>query len=167
MTGQRVELNVTVNGKPFTVSVESRVTLADVLRDRLGLTGTHVGCEQGSCGACTVLLNGEAVRSCLVLAVQASGALVETVESLAADGTFSSLQSAFADHHALQCGYCTPGILMSLTELARASEPPSERVVKDVLAGHLCRCTGYQPILAAALSVLCPADRSRDNDECV
>lgn len=160
MTGQTVELNMTVNGKPVSDCVESRISLADFLRERLGLTGTHLGCEQGSCGACTVLVDGEAIRSCLLLAVQVSGAQVETIESLAPDGKFSALQTAFAAHHALQCGYCTPGILMSLTELTRKAQPPDERVVKDVLAGHLCRCTGYQPILAAAASVLCPTYRS-------
>jgi 2-furoyl-CoA dehydrogenase 2Fe-2S iron sulfur subunit len=143
-----VDVELTVNGHPVRASVEPRLLLVDFLRHRLGLTGTHVGCEHGVCGACTVRLDGAAVRSCLVLAVQADGSTVETVESLAGDGELSRLQEAFRRHYALQCGFCTPGILMAATELLEHGAPTRDEIV-DLLSGHLCRCTGYAPIIAA------------------
>jgi len=143
-----VDLDLTVNGRRVLESVEPRLLLVDFLRHRLGLTGTHVGCEHGVCGACTVRLDGAAVRSCLVLAVQVDGSAVETVESLAGDDGLSSLQEAFRNNHALQCGFCTPGILMAASELLEQGRPTREEIV-DLLSGHLCRCTGYAPIVAA------------------
>jgi aerobic-type carbon monoxide dehydrogenase small subunit (CoxS/CutS family) len=152
MSGSR-EITVTVNGSKFTRSVEVRTTLADFLRHSLGLTGTHLGCEHGVCGACTILLDGRSVRSCLMLAVQANGKAVSTVEGLSeGPDQLNPLQEAFRSHHALQCGFCTPGILMTLTELLAARSDPTEAEVRDVLSGHLCRCTGYQSIVAACLS---------------
>lgn len=141
----------TVNARPVRVSVEPRRTLADCLRHDLHLTGTHVGCEHGVCGACTVLLNGAAVRACLMLAVQAEGQALMTVEGLAGDEALGPLQESFRRRHALQCGYCTPGILMSAHALLSA-EPRADRArVIEVLSGHLCRCTGYLPIVDAIL----------------
>ena len=143
-----------VNGKAVVVEVEPRLTLADCLRHALDLTGTHVGCEHGVCGACTVLVDGVATRSCLTLAVQAEGREVKTVESLAAlDGTLNPLQQAFRDNHALQCGFCTPGILMSFTDYLSRNPRASEAEIRDVLSGHLCRCTGYAGIVAAVKDV--------------
>ena len=143
---------LSVNGARHEVEVETRLTLADCLRHRLGLTGTHLGCEHGVCGACTVLVDGQAVRSCLMLAVQAAGAEVTTVEGLAgADGTLHPLQAAFRDNHGLQCGFCTPGILMTLVEFLDENPAPSETEVREAISGNLCRCTGYQGIVAAAL----------------
>ena len=139
-----------VNGKQVTVDVEPRMTLADCLRHELRLTGTHVGCEHGVCGACTVLIDGVATRSCLTLAIQAEDREIKTVESLAApDGTLNPLQQAFRDNHALQCGFCTPGILMSFTDYLSRNPHASEADIRDVLSGHLCRCTGYAGIVAA------------------
>ena len=145
-------IRVAVNGSEYERTVEPRLTLADFLRDELGLTGTHLGCEHGVCGACTVLVEGRTARSCLMLAVQANGKDVRTVEGLAAEGQLNALQSAFWDQHGLQCGYCTPGVLMTLTELLAATPAPSEAQIRDALSGHLCRCTGYQNIVAAALA---------------
>jgi aerobic-type carbon monoxide dehydrogenase small subunit (CoxS/CutS family) len=142
-----------VNGRHHEVAAESRLTLADCLRHVLHLTGTHLGCEHGVCGACTVLVNGNAVRSCLMLAVQARGCEITTVEGLAIGGALNPLQQAFWEKHGLQCGYCTSGILMSLTELFRDDPHPDEDAIRETLSGHLCRCTGYQNILAAALAV--------------
>jgi aerobic-type carbon monoxide dehydrogenase small subunit (CoxS/CutS family) len=144
-------VDVRVNGRRRREEVEDRVLLSDFLRHALGLTGTHVGCEHGVCGACTVLLDGVAVRSCLLLAAQADGAEITTVEGLAADGRLNPLQEAFRACHALQCGFCTPGILMAATDLlARTSpSPPSRAEIEDLLSGHLCRCTGYEPIVEA------------------
>jgi aerobic-type carbon monoxide dehydrogenase small subunit (CoxS/CutS family) len=150
-----LEITVDVNGKTHTCQVAQRKHLADFLRQDLQLTGTHLGCEQGVCGACTVWVDGVTARSCLMLAVQADGCKVRTVESLACEGAngngLSPLQQAFWDRHGLQCGYCTPGILMSLTELLRDDPAPTEQAVRLTLSGHLCRCTGYQNIVAAAL----------------
>ena len=146
-TELRVEL--VLNGEQRSCSVPPRWTLADALRDRLGATGTHLGCEHGVCGACTVLLDGKPVRSCLVLAAQAEGCSVETVEGLAAGGRLSTLQQAFHEQHALQCGFCTPGILMTATALLRDEPDASEERIREALAGNLCRCTGYAPIVAA------------------
>ena len=144
-------VRVTVNGTLHERTIEPRLTLADFLRDELQLTGTHLGCEHGVCGACTVLVEGTTARSCLMLAVQANGKEVRTVEGLAPAGELNPLQTAFWDKHGLQCGYCTPGVLMTLTELLAANAAPTEAQVREVLSGHLCRCTGYQNIVAAAL----------------
>jgi len=141
-----------VNGIRHEVEVETRLTLADCLRHRLDLTGTHLGCEHGVCGACTVLVDGQAVRSCLMLAVQAERAEVTTVEGLAGvDGTLHPLQDAFRDRHGLQCGFCTPGMLMTLVEFLDENPAPTEVEVREAISGNLCRCTGYQGIVAAAL----------------
>jgi carbon-monoxide dehydrogenase small subunit len=144
-------ITVTVNGVQYTREVEHRLTLADFLRHHIELTGTHLGCEHGVCGACTVLIDGMSMRSCLMLAVQASGRCITTVEGLAVAGDLNPLQKAFWDRHGLQCGFCTSGILMSLTECLRDNPRPTEAEIRDVLSGHLCRCTGYQNIVAAAL----------------
>jgi 2-furoyl-CoA dehydrogenase 2Fe-2S iron sulfur subunit len=150
----RVRVSLTLNGKPASGYAEARTLLCDFLRHALGETGTHVGCEHGVCGACTVRLDGVPARSCLTLAVQAEGARVDTVEGLAnADGTLSALQAAFRKHHALQCGFCTPGLLVSLSTLFAQDAAPSEDAIREVVGGHLCRCTGYAGILAAAREV--------------
>jgi aerobic-type carbon monoxide dehydrogenase small subunit (CoxS/CutS family) len=143
-----IEIELTVNGRTVRESVEQRLLLTDFLRHRLGLTGTHVGCEHGVCGACTVLLDGVAVRGCCMLAVQADGCSVETVESLADGNGLTPLQEAFRRHHALQCGFCTPGILMAATDLLSRGTPSRAEII-DMLSGHLCRCTGYTPIVDA------------------
>jgi 2-furoyl-CoA dehydrogenase 2Fe-2S iron sulfur subunit len=151
---QRTRISLTLNGRAVSAEAEPRMLLSDFLRHSLGATGTHVGCEHGVCGCCTVMINGTAVRSCLTLAVQAEGREVRTVESLAApDGTLNALQTAFRKHHALQCGFCTPGILMSFTDYLQRNPRPSEAEVRDVLSGHLCRCTGYAGIVAAIMEV--------------
>jgi aerobic-type carbon monoxide dehydrogenase small subunit (CoxS/CutS family) len=148
-----IEVEVTVNGRRHREAVEPRLLLSDFIRHTLGLTGTHVGCEHGVCGACTVRLDGAAVRSCLLLAVQADGRSIETVEGLAQNGELSPLQRAFHEHHALQCGFCTPGILIAATDLLEAAAPGTvtRAQVEDLLSGHLCRCTGYEPIVEAIL----------------
>jgi len=147
-------IRLTVNGRSYEKNVAVRQTLADFLRDELHLTGTHLGCEHGVCGACTVLMNGRSVRSCLTLAVQAGGADIVTVEGLgAADGTLHPLQEAFHQHFALQCGYCTPGFLITAMELLRDNPNPSEREVREALSGNLCRCSGYQAIVDAVLAM--------------
>ena len=144
------EVAITVNGVVDTGSVSSRTTLADHLRHGLGLTGTHIGCDEGVCGACTVLLDDEPVRSCLVLAVQAAGRRVTTVEDLAADTSgLHPLQEAFRTAHGLQCGFCTPGMLMSAAALLEAHPDPDESLIRETMAGNLCRCTGYQQIIDA------------------
>lgn len=146
------EITVTVNGESRTATAETRTSLGDFLRQTLGLTGTHMGCEHGVCGACTVLVDGEAARSCLMLAVQADGREIMTVEGLAGDdGALSPLQEAFWKHHGLQCGFCTPGMLTSLTAYLRDNPDPSERDVREAISGNICRCTGYQGIVDAAL----------------
>jgi aerobic-type carbon monoxide dehydrogenase small subunit (CoxS/CutS family) len=142
------EIELTVNGRTVREIVEPRLLLTDFLRHRLGLTGTHVGCEHGVCGACTVLVDGVSVRGCCLLAVQADGSRVETVESLAEGGPLTALQEAFRRHHALQCGFCTPGILMAATDLLSRGRPTRDEIV-DMLSGQLCRCTGYAPIVDA------------------
>ncbi len=149
---ERMLVLLTVNGQEFTREVPVRLTLADFLRHELELTGTHLGCEHGVCGACTVLVDGHAVRSCLMLAAQADGASVVTIEGLAQDGALTPLQQAFIDHHGLQCGFCTPGVLATLTELLATNPDPSEADVREWLSGNLCRCTGYQGIVDAALA---------------
>jgi 2-furoyl-CoA dehydrogenase 2Fe-2S iron sulfur subunit len=144
-------IRVTVNGKSYARVLEPRLTLADFLRHELNLTGTHLGCEHGVCGACTVLVDGRSTRACLMFAVQANGCEVTTVEGLAPEGTLSVLQQAFVDNHGLQCGFCTPGMLLTLTELLREKPSPNEQDVREALTGNLCRCTGYAGIVAAAL----------------
>jgi carbon-monoxide dehydrogenase small subunit len=144
-----VELTLTVNGQPWSGDVPVRLLLSDFLRDRLGLTGTHVGCEQGVCGACTILANGEAVRSCLMLAVQTQGMEVTTVEGLGEPGRLSVLQAAFIRHRAFQCGFCTPGFLTSAEEILRSGRRYSRQELRDLLSGNVCRCTGYEPIVEA------------------
>jgi 2-furoyl-CoA dehydrogenase 2Fe-2S iron sulfur subunit len=143
-----IEIALTVNGRAVREAVEPRLLLTDFLRHRLGLTGTHVGCEHGICGACTVLLDDVAVRGCCLLAVQADGCSVSTVESLAGDEPLGALQESFRRHHALQCGFCTPGILIAATDLLARGTPSRDEIV-DMLSGHLCRCTGYAPIVDA------------------
>ena len=146
------KIRVTVNGIAREEEVEVRLTLADFLRQKLGLTGTHLGCEHGVCGACTVLFDGRSARACLMLAVQAHGHEVTTVENLAqSPDRLHPLQQAFSDNHGLQCGFCTPGVLMTLLELLRDTPEPSEEEVRIALSGNLCRCTGYQGIVASAL----------------
>jgi len=149
---QQVPIGVTVNGVRHERAVEPRLLLSDFLRHELGLTGTHVGCEHGVCGACTVLLDGDAVRSCLILAVQADGHELVTVEGLAPPGggdELHPLQAAFREAHGLQCGFCTPGFLMTLVPFLREHPHPSEPEIREALSGNLCRCTGYQGIVAA------------------
>ena len=145
----RKSIRLTVNGVTYDRSVEPRLLLSDFLRQELGLTGTHVGCEQGVCGACTIILNGDSVRACLMLAVQADGAAVETVEGLGSIHRLSALQQAFQDHHALQCGYCTPGMLMTVVDLMRKYPLASDEEIREGLSGNLCRCTGYAHIVRA------------------
>src|SRR5271155_4059016 len=142
---------VKVNGRSHERVLDARLTLADFLRSELGLTGTHLGCEHGVCGACTVLVDGRSARSCLMFAVQANGREITTVEGLTPDDGLSPLQQAFVDNHGLQCGFCTPGMLITLTELLRDNAEPSEQEVREALNGNLCRCTGYAGIVKAAL----------------
>ena len=146
-----IDVDVLVNGRRRRESVEPRLLLSDFVRHTLGLTGTHVGCEHGVCGACTVTLDNVAVRSCLLLAVQADGHELRTVESLAANGELTALQAAFRQHHALQCGFCTPGMLMAAVDLLSRGRPTREEV-NDALTGQICRCTGYEPIVDAILT---------------
>jgi len=141
------EVRLMVNGQPFHASVEPRTTLVDMLRSQLALTGTHVGCEHGVCGACTILLDGKAVRSCLMLAMQADGASLMTVEGLAEDGKLHPIQEAFMEQHGLQCGFCTPGFLMATYDLLQQSPSPSDSEIREALGGQICRCTGYQSII--------------------
>lgn len=149
---ERVVVNLTLNGKPAQGIASPRMLLSDFLRQACGATGTHVGCEHGVCGCCTVIIDGAAQRSCLTLAVQAEGRSIETVESLASEGgALNALQAAFKDRHALQCGFCTAGILMSFTDFLRKKPYPSRQEVTDVLSGHLCRCTGYADIVEAVM----------------
>jgi 2-furoyl-CoA dehydrogenase 2Fe-2S iron sulfur subunit len=149
---EHARVSLTLNGRKTSGQAEPRMLLSDFLRHVLGATGTHVGCEHGVCGCCTVLIDGTAVRSCLTLAIQAEGREVTTVETLAGpDGKLSPLQQAFQNNHALQCGFCTPGILMSFTDFLARHPHPSEAEIIDVLSGHLCRCTGYAGIVSAVL----------------
>jgi aerobic carbon-monoxide dehydrogenase small subunit len=149
MSPETHTVRVTVNSQQFTREVESRLLLSDFLRHDLELTGTHVGCEHGVCGACTVLVDGEAVRSCLMFAVQADGASIETVESLGTPTSLHPIQEAFRDAHGLQCGFCTPGILMTLVPWLRDHPSPTEAEIREALSGNLCRCTGYAGIVEA------------------
>jgi carbon-monoxide dehydrogenase small subunit len=147
VTSKRI--TVTVNGEEIEYDVEARRLLVHFLRDDLDLTGTHVGCDTGNCGACSVIYNGVLAKSCMLLAIQADGASIETVEGLAQDGELTPLQQSFSDHHALQCGYCTPGMLMSATALLRANSSPSEEEIRKAIQGNICRCTGYVNIVEA------------------
>jgi aerobic carbon-monoxide dehydrogenase small subunit len=144
-----MDVKVTVNGETVERDVEPRRLLIHFLRDDLDLTGSHIGCDTGNCGACSVIVDGVLVKSCMMLAVQADGAKVETVEGLAQDGELTALQQAFSDHHGLQCGYCTPGMLMSATALLRANPHPSEDEIRRGIQGNICRCTGYVNIVEA------------------
>tara|TARA_Y100000588_G_scaffold332952_2_gene371541 strand:- start:175 stop:684 length:510 start_codon:yes stop_codon:yes gene_type:complete len=151
---ERVDISFTLNGDVISGSTTSRLLLSDFIREVLGTTGTHVGCEHGVCGACTVRIDGRAVRSCLTFAIQVRGKSVDTVEGLVKSKKFSILQEAFIENHAIQCGFCAPGILMSLAELLDSEEVPNEKGVRDLLSGHLCRCTGYTAIVKAALAAI-------------
>src|SRR5205814_3399177 len=142
-------ITVTVNGEETEYDVDARRLLVHFLRDDLDLTGTHVGCDTGNCGACSVIYNGELAKSCMLLAIQADGAAIETVEGLAQDGELTALQQSFSDHHALQCGYCTPGMLMSATALLRTNTSPSDDEIRKAIQGNICRCTGYWNIFKA------------------
>lgn len=142
-------ITVEVNGVPYEREVEARRLLIHFIRDDLSLTGSHIGCDTGNCGACSILIDGVLVKSCMMLAVQADGAKIETVEGLASDGELNGLQQAFSDHHALQCGYCTPGMLMSATALLRENPSPSEEEIRKGIQGNICRCTGYVNIVEA------------------
>lgn len=148
---QKRMVSLRVNGVLYEREVDPRLTLGDFLRHEIGLTGTHLGCEHGVCGACTVLINGRSGRSCLAFAVQEDGSDIVTVEGLAPEGALNHLQQAFQDHHALQCGFCTPGILTTLTELLRDNPSPTETEVRETLTGNLCRCTGYAAMVEATL----------------
>jgi carbon-monoxide dehydrogenase small subunit len=147
-----VQVSVTVNGAERSADVEPRLLLVHFLRETLGLTGTHVGCDTSNCGACTVHLNGEAVKSCTLLAAQADGAEITTIEGMGSEGALHPLQEAFWEHHGLQCGYCTPGMIMAAADLLQRNADPSEREVREALAGNLCRCTGYHNIVKAVQS---------------
>ena len=144
-----MDVNVTVNGQAYERDVEPRKLLIHFLRDDLDLTGSHIGCDTGNCGACSVIVDGVLVKSCMMLAVQADGATIETVEGLAQDGELNGLQQAFSEHHALQCGYCTPGMLMSATALLRENKSPTEAEIRKGIQGNICRCTGYVNIVEA------------------
>lgn len=151
--GEKTRVRITVNGKARTGEAEGRTLLCDFLRHQLNLYGTHVGCEHGICGACTVLMDDRPTRACMTFAVQADGADITTIEGLAPGGTLSPLQEAFSRHGALQCGFCTAGILISATRFLKETPRPSERQVREMLSGHLCRCTGYHGIVQAILEV--------------
>ncbi len=150
MMGQ-VAITLNVNGRNQTTLAEPREILADVLRDRLGLTGTHLGCEHGVCGACTVLLDGEMVRSCLLFAVQAQGASITTIEGVEQDGELHPMQKAFSEYHGLQCGFCTPGMILAGVDLLKRNPDPSPDEVREDMGGNICRCTGYQKIVESVL----------------
>jgi len=159
---REVSVKLTVNGQVRGATVEPRMTLADFLREQLRLTGTHLGCEHGVCGACTVLVDGAAVRSCLMFAIQADGAEVTTIEGIGSpDGGLSAVQSAFRDCHGLQCGFCTPGFVVSVTAFLRDHPSPTDPEIREALSGNLCRCTGYQGILKAVRQAAGAARRGR------
>jgi 2-furoyl-CoA dehydrogenase 2Fe-2S iron sulfur subunit len=158
-------ISLEVNGERVEAHVLPRINLADFLREHLKLTGTHVGCEHGVCGACTVHIDGVAGRSCLMLAVQADGRRIDTVEGLASGNTLGDLQQAFRRHHALQCGFCTAGILMSCADYLERVPDPSEEAVREMLSGHICRCTGYTPIVRAVLEVAAMRRKENHADE--
>ena len=144
-------VSMTVNGKAVTGNVEGRTLLVQFLRENLGLTGTHVGCDTSQCGACVVHLDGKSVKSCTILALQANGAKVTTIEGLASNGELHPMQAAFREHHGLQCGFCTPGMVMSALDLVKNNPNPTEREIREYLEGNLCRCTGYHNIVRAVL----------------
>jgi aerobic carbon-monoxide dehydrogenase small subunit len=146
---EKVSIKLTVNGKPYSLAVEPRMLLVELIRESLDLTGTHVGCDTTYCGACTVLMNGAAVKSCTMFAVQADGAQIMTVEGLEKDGQLHPIQKAFGDAYGLQCGYCTPGLMLSTAQLLAQNKEPSEKEMRKAIAGNTCRCTGYQNILKA------------------
>jgi aerobic-type carbon monoxide dehydrogenase small subunit (CoxS/CutS family) len=158
VTGPAASLTVSVevNGETYEREVEARRLLVHFLRDDLDLTGTHVGCDTGNCGACTVICDGKAIKSCMLLAVQADGRKIETVEGLAGDGELSALQQSFSEHHALQCGYCTPGMLMSASALLRDNREPTENEIRRAIQGNICRCTGYVNIVEAIKAAAAP-----------
>jgi carbon-monoxide dehydrogenase small subunit len=156
-----LDISLTVNGEPVSERVEARKSLADFLREDLSLTGTHLGCEHGVCGACTVRVNGDIVRSCLMLAVQCDGAKVETIEGLSDAGDIGDLQAAFAQRNALQCGYCTPGVLIAAQDLLARGGIPSRDAIRDHLSGNYCRCTGYQAIVDAIEAVAQSREKGR------
>jgi carbon-monoxide dehydrogenase small subunit len=160
--GEAVKMNivVTVNGRKYAASVEPRLLLSDFLRDTIGLTGTHVGCEHGVCGACTILVNGDSVRSCLTLAVRANGTEIVTVEGLGTPGELNALQTQFREKHGLQCGFCTPGMLMTGMDLLKKYPLASDEEIREGLSGNLCRCTGYQNIVAAIRAAAALRNRS-------
>ena len=160
--GEQRQIRLTVNGAARAGQVEPRKLLVDFLREDLGLTGTHVGCEHGICGACTILVNGEAARSCLMLAVQADGAVLRTIEGLTQEGRLHPLQDAFWEHHGLQCGFCTPGMLLAAYDLLQTNPTPTEEEIRAGLSAVLCRCTGYQGIVRA---VQAAAERLRAGEE--
>ena len=145
----KLSVSLTVNGKPVSAEIESRTLLVDFLRDRLRLTGTHIGCDTAQCGACTVLVDGKAVKSCNVLAIQARDRQVTTIEGVATNGTLHPMQAAFRQHHGLQCGFCTPGMVMSAIGLAAENKSPTEAQIREALDGNFCRCTGYHNIVTA------------------
>jgi len=149
----KLPVKFTINGRSVELTVEPRLSLADCLRSELGLTGTHLGCEQGVCGACTAIVNGEAVRSCLMFAVQVEGSNILTIEGVSPPSGLSPLQQKMRDHHALQCGFCTPGMVMALHHLFMKNPTPNEPEIREAISGNICRCTGYQPIIAAALAL--------------
>ena len=167
MTSEARPLAMTVNGEAVTALVHPRQHLADVLRDILGLTGTHLGCEQGVCGACTLRLDGTMVRGCLVLAVQAEGARIETIEGLSDSGEVADLQAAFRERNALQCGYCTPGMIITAQELLLREPSPSRETIREHLSGNYCRCTGYHAIVDAVEATARSRARVRDEDRTV
>ena len=156
---ERLRVRLTVNGETVEREIEARRSLADLLRDDLGLTGTHVGCEHGACGACTVLVDGRSARSCLLLAVQLEGARVTTIEGLTPSDGLSPLQEAFRTCHAMQCGFCTPGMIVASTELLAATPAPDEAAIREALAGNLCMCTGYVSIVRAVIRAAAPGGR--------
>ncbi len=147
------KVTMTINGRDMSTEVENRTLLSTALREKLNLTGTHVGCDTSQCGACVVHVNGQAVKSCTILAIEADGAAVDTIEGQAnADGSLNVIQQAFQDHHGLQCGFCTPGMVMSATSLLKENPKPSEAEIRDYLEGNICRCTGYQGIVNAIMA---------------
>jgi len=152
-------VTVTVNNAQYTVTVEARTLLVHLIRDDLGLTGTHIGCDTSQCGACTVDIDGKAVKSCTVLAVMADGSSITTIEGLGSDGSLHPIQAAFHEHHALQCGFCTPGMIMRIRELLRENPNPSEHEIRHGLSGNICRCTGYHNIVRAVESLTAGARR--------